>query len=71
MRRLVMCPKQFARTVFSEISRPRAWRFVMKHCLVDLYQVCLVRDPRVQNGPAAGGSWVIKLDMPKNLLQNC
>ena len=27
----------------------------MKHCRVDLYKVCLFGDPRVQNGPVAGG----------------
>ena len=52
---LVMCHKQFALNIFSETWRPRALIFVMKHCLVDLFQVCSVGDPRVQNGPAAGG----------------
>ena len=27
----------------------------MKHCLVDLYQVCSNGGPWLQNGPAAGG----------------
>ena len=26
----------------------------MKHCLLHLYQVCLVGDHKVQNGPAVG-----------------
>ena len=50
MHRLVMCCKQFALNVFSETTRPRALIFGMKHCLVDLCQVCSVGDPRVQNG---------------------
>ena len=55
MRRFVMCRKQFALNVFSETTRPGALIFGKKHCLVDLFQVYLVGDPRVQNGPAVGG----------------
>ena len=42
--------------IFSETTRPRCLIFTcsMKYCLVDLYQVCSNRDPRVQNG--GGGS---------------
>ena len=55
MRRSVMCSKQFALNVFSETSSTRAWIFGMKHCLLNIYQVCSNGTPGVQNGPAAGG----------------
>ena len=39
---------------------------------MDLYQVCSNAGPGVQNGPAAGGSWVQNCNILKNLLlQNC
>ena len=41
--------------IFSETTAPRALKFDMKHCLVDLFQVCSVAGPGVQNYPAAGG----------------
>ena len=51
--------QQFAlNNISSETIRPRALIFGMQHCLVDLYQVCSNGGPGVQNGPAAGGSWV-------------
>ena len=41
--------------ISSETAKPRALIFGMKHCLVDLYQVCSNGGPWLQNGPAAGG----------------
>ena len=39
---------------------------------MDLYQVCSNSGPGVQNGPAAGRSWVEKGNILQNLLlQNC
>ena len=39
---------------------------------MDPYQVCSNGGPGVQNGPAAGGSWVQKRNILQNLLlQNC
>ena len=55
MRRLAMCRKQFVLNVCSETTRPRALIFGMKHCLVNLYQVCSIGDLMVQNGPAEVG----------------
>ena len=46
MRHLVIFCKQFALNIFSETTRPRSFIFGIKHCLVDLYQVCSVGDPR-------------------------
>ena len=54
MRHLVISHKQFALNVFSETTRPRALVFGIKHCLVNLYQVSSIGDPRIQNGPEAG-----------------
>ena len=38
----------------SEITRPRALIFGMKHYLVDLYKVCSNYGPWTENGPALG-----------------
>ena len=35
--------------VFYETTRPRALIFNIKHCLVDLYQMCSTGDPRIPN----------------------
>ena len=60
LRHLVIFCKQFALHVFSATTRSRlALIFGMKHCLVDLYQVCSVGEPKVQIGPT-GGLWVQK-----------
>ena len=46
-----MCHQQFAlNNIFSETTRPRALIYDLKHCLVDLYQVCSVGGPRVLKG---------------------
>ena len=38
----------------SETTRPRGLLFVMKHHLVDLYQVCSNYTPGAKNGPTPG-----------------
>ena len=49
-----LCRQQFAlNDIFSETARPRALIFDMKHCLIDLYQVCSNGAPGVRNGPVA------------------
>ena len=51
----IVCRQQFAlNDIFFETSRPRALTFNMKHCLIDLYQVCSNYGPGVQNSPASG-----------------
>ena len=44
--------------ISSETTRPRALLFGLKHCVVDLYQVCSDSGPGVQNGSAVGGGGV-------------
>ena len=50
-----MCRKQFAVNAFCGTTRPRAFIFGMKHCVVNLFKVGSIGDARVQNGHAAGG----------------
>lgn len=54
MPRLVMSRQQFALNVFAETTRLMAFIFSIEYCLVNLYHVCSVGDPRVKDGPAAG-----------------
>ena len=44
--------QQFASDDISETTRPRLLLFSMKHCLVNIYQICSNGGPGVQNGPA-------------------
>ena len=61
--------QQFAiNDIFSETAWPRALIFGMKHCLVDLYQVCSNGGLRVQNGRGAGGLGFETKKILKNLL---
>ena len=46
--------------ISSETTRPRALLFGLKHCVVDLYQVCSDGGLGVQNGSAVGGGGGVK-----------
>ena len=59
--RLAMCPKQLALNIV--FTRPRALIFGVKQCLVVLFQVCSVGDPRALQRGVLGSKMKLYLNI--------